>query len=694
MNAQDLRELLEKTDNKLSIFANVETLNRYDFNAEEFFDLISDFLADEEKLKLFEYPHFQQFESEIKVSIINLVSDENIKLQMICDNNVVSGVTRFGIFDIMSDLSDAGNQQLLYNQEFIKKHQIQDIELMQIISKLKNEVKKTIINDKDFILDRLCLKDWMIAVIAKGLENEAEKTKVMEDYKLASYLRVDIINTFNDKSKLEVILEEERLNKSNKLEILCSMSTEKLSEFLNDNREFYTENNIHPYEITRKLDTNRQKDFVGRLEDMDLTLDEKREILATLAPEVKQSINTVNLPKEYKTAVNIQTDEYSGQIISFDMERELEDYRGLDNLMVINPEQFTEEQRIRFMQLCDICPNMQVVANINVTNFASTVSEYKEAEEWIKSIINNLNPKYSKAQKIAVIDNAIGKKISYSPDYDTEVCNNDDCRALWKIISSGYGVCNGIARVEQYILNRIGVESEIISSNKHAFLKIKDIELPLANGEIVKGNTILDPTWNLTAHRFGGKPDNFCRSYEEIRKNDIDINGIDYSCHRNDEELQDATLNLDEQSLRRLFASVGLADKDGQFPIKDLFKKSKLLDEFYANQLDQNISKQLLLLSKVCPEFATCQNSSMNILSDILLNNENLRFNKCVINRVYDRADKRKEPVLFVYIDSDELGQKFYYADKTEGQFVELPKEDFTKQFECYEEDLKKYKRS
>ena len=247
--------------------------------------------------------------------------------------------------------------------------------------------------------------------------------------------------------------------------------------------------------------------------------------------------------------------------------------------------------------------------------FNSNVTEYKEAEEWINYIICKLNPEYSKAQKMAVIDNAIGKKISYSPDFDTEVFNSADCRALWKIISSGYGVCNGIAKVEQYILNRVGIESEIISSSQHAFLKIKDIELPLANGDIVRGNTILDPTWNLTRHRFGGKPDNFCMSYEQARKNDIDSEGKDYNCHKNDEQLQDATLNLDEQSLRRLFTSVGLADRDGQFPIKDLLEKSKLLDEFYANQPEQNISKQFLLLKQACPEFATCQNSSMTSMT-------------------------------------------------------------------------------
>ena len=83
----------------------------------------------------------------------------------------------------------------------------------------------------------------------------------------------------------------------------------------------------------------------------------------------------------------------------------------------------------------------------------------------------------------------------------------------------------------------------------------------------------------------------------------------------------------------------------------------------------------------------------MRALRDIFLDNENLKFNKCVVDRVYNREDKEKRPIMYVYIDSNELGQKFYFADKDEGQFVELPQEEFTKQFECYEEDKKNNKR-
>lgn len=153
-------------------------------------------------------------------------------------------------------------------------------------------------------------------------------------------------------------------------------------------------------------------------------------------------------------------------------------------------------------------------------------------------------------------------------------------------------------------------------------------------------------------------------------------------------------MSLDDKSLRQLFSSVGLADKDGQFPIKHLIEESALIDKTNANNPNQNIQEQLALLKRVCPEFANCQNSSIRILSDILLAGENLKFDKCAIDRVYNRSDEDKSVVMYIYIDLGELGQKFYVADKSQEQFVEMSQEDFTKQFECYEEDMKKHRRN
>jgi hypothetical protein len=261
---------------------------------------------------------------------------------------------------------------------------------------------------------------------------------------------------------------------------------------------------------------------------------------------------------------------------------------------------------------------------------------------------------------------------------------------LWKIMDNGYGVCNGIARVEKYVLSRVGIESEEISSGRHSFLRLKNVSLPTKDGENITGDTILDPTWNLTAHRYGGRPQNFCLSYEEIRKHDIREDGTDQASHKNDKELSDVTLGLDDKSLREVFTSIGVADKNGDFPITSLLAKSKKVDEFFSGSFPEIlIEKKLSILKEHCPEFATCQNSTMTALG-LLINEENLNFNKCVVNRVYNRADEEKKPVVYMYVDLPNIGKKFYYADGERNQFVKISRKGFEERFECYEKDMQK----
>lgn len=689
MNAQDLKRLLEKSDNKLDIFANTEILYNCDIDIVELFELVKEFLSDEEKLKLFDYKFFEGTESWI----IGSISNEKIKLEIIYNYNFMSKFENHIIVDSIKSLSDNRKKQILQDEKFISKYQFTKQESCDIISSFSDEAKTNILTNIGLIIGELQLSSEQTAKLIKELLSDEAKTKILEIYELEEQLIFDIVNTYSNENKLEIILKEKRLNKYNKIQLLSSLNIETLEEFLKENKDFCVKHDIHPYEIIRKLDSERQKDFITKLENFGLSSSEKKEILVILNDDVKQNIHKENFPQEYKTIISIPTKYRNGKKEAlFDTKRNIEDYRELDNVMrPIYAEEFTREERIELMKLCDICPKLTILSAIDeYSAVPSTGHEYKEAEEWITSIIDNIDPRYSKAQKLAIIDNAIGNKISYSPDFNTERFDKYDNRALWKIIISGYGVCNGIAKIEEYMIKRIGIDCEIIYSSSHAFLKIKDIELPLANGEIVKGNTILDPTWNLTRHRFGGKPNNFCISYEQVRKNDIDRDGKDHNCHKNDEKLQDATLNLDEQSLRQLFTSVGLADKEGKFPIKNLEDMSKTLHKLYANDPNQNIEKQFLLLSKICPEIASCQQETMTILKDICLNDENLKFNKCTINRVYDKTDKEKRPILYVYIDSNEFGKKFYFVDKNTNQFIELSQQEFINQFECYEEDLKR----
>lgn len=688
MDAQDLRKLVEKSEDKFNIFVDKKVLGLYDFDVIEFFDLIKEFLTDEEKIRLYDYPQFKGSED----LLIDAISNQKLKIQMII--RFEEKLEHYQLSDLVKKLEDEARKEILHNKEFMEKNQFKYTEKKDFISGTSSPIKEELLMDKELTKEILKFTDKQIVDFSKDIKSEKIKERIIKIYKFDKIFIVDLITTYSYKSKLEKILKEKDWNKNDKIKIINSFKVEELIEFFKENKPFLINNNIHPFELVRELDIKSQKFFITKLEDINLSLNEKRIILAYLEKEVKDSIDTTNFQQEYKTAISIEKDKSRNNII-VDFNRNLEDYRGFDKNIKIYPNKLNEVQKTKLLQLCEICPNLQIVdVFLKECEYILTGKEYKEAEEWIKTLLNSLKPKYTEAQKLAIIDNAIGKKISYSPDFKTEIFNSQDCRNIWKIISSGYGICNGIARVEQYILSKIGIESEVISGKNHAFLKIKNIELPLANGEIVKGNTIVDPTWNLANHRFGAVPDNFCKSYEEIRKNDINKKGDDSFYHKNDEELQDATLNLDKDSLKQLYKSVGLTHENGKFPITDICMKSELLDILYENQPYQNIEKHLNLLSKVCPEFATCQNSSMRILSDILLNKKYIKFKKCVAKRVYDRKDKQKRPVLYVYVDLGEKGKKFYYADKEKAQFIELPQEEFVKKFECYEMDLKKDKRN
>lgn len=300
-----------------------------------------------------------------------------------------------------------------------------------------------------------------------------------------------------------------------------------------------------------------------------------------------------------------------------------------------------------------------------------------------------MDPSYTKAQKLASIDHALGKRVSYSPDFETELCDEYKDRALWKILATGYGVCNGIAFAERYMLKRAGIESEVVSSSNHAFLKVKNIEFELANGKTVCGNTIVDGTWNLTNNLFDARPGSFAIDYSKARSSDVDRNGVDHKCHMNDEALKDVNVSLDDESLRKLYSSIGVADKDGKFKVSKMLEKSAHISEEFAGDTKQNILKHFELIKEFCPDFARKQNSSIRMLNT-LLSNKNIGLDKCVLNRVYEKKDEKRDPVIYAYMESEKIGKRFYYADKEAGSFIELSQEEFVERFDCYDKDLEK----
>lgn len=516
MNTQEFRKVLEKAEDRFSLLADPQIFNQYEFyGSEQFYELVEDFLSEEEIAQLFNYSHFEKMDTYMKTGIFDLISDENIQLQVLSNEKFRNGYKSVQIQLMLERTSDDVRQKAL-NIGSIADYLEKD-DRNRIVNSLSDEGKKRILRNQDFI----------------------------EKYEL-SVSRIEMImSELEDKSKIELLTDKEWitekvvLEKENIKNILLSFEGNVLTDFMKNNRDFLQENDIHPYEVVNCLNSEQQKDFVSKLENIGLELNEKREILAILKEDVKQSIDTTNFPEEYKSAINMKVD---FGIIVLDLERNLEDYRGLDSLIRVFPEEILQlmedtENKTKFMQLCDICPNLKVqnaVSGYIDPKKNSSGLEFKEAEKWIESVMNSLDPNHSKVQKMAIIDHAIGKKISYSPDFDTEVFDKNGNRSIWKMICTGYGVCNGISALEQYMFARAGIESQTINGKDHSYVWVKDIELCLDNGETVKGDTLVDPTWNLSAHRFDAFPDNFCMSYEEIRKQDVPLKGWDDKYHYNE----------------------------------------------------------------------------------------------------------------------------------------------------------------
>ena len=695
MDREEFRQLLKETDDKLSILGNVEILRQCKMNLGELYDLIKIFLTDREISKLLEYKHFQKWPSYKRKELILMISDSEILLKMLQDEEKMEGFKSWDLESFIEKLNDSDKEKLLDTPGWFESHGFLPYEVSKIIAEMEDSIKYNIVSNPDLICNMLQLDNIDISDIIVTLKKEEDKDKLLDIYQLEEVLQDKIVATYSDEGK-EKFLSDTQLGKYRKILILKSFNIDNLIKYINNPETDLSDLGI--YEIIMELDESHQEEFISKLDTVNLTEDEKREIFVTLKPETKEKIDISQLKPSFVNALNMKTTEYGGKII-LDLFADVQQYRGLDRLLSVNPTRLYGQEKAKFMQLCAICPEMTVLSSLDskddekvTTEWSSSASEYLDAEKWIEKVMYKLKPEYTDAQKIAIIDNEIGQKISYSPDFETEVFDSNDCRALYKIISSGYGVCNGIARVEQYLIERAGldIECEIVSSGRHAFIKLNNMEFELSNGERVVGTTILDPTWNLTDHRFNCRPNNFCVSYEEARKNDVDDEGKDHNCHKNDEKLHDATFNLDDASLRKLFKSVGLTDKDGNFPIKYLIDKSSELNQRYKNNPLKNLEEQFLLLKKVCPEFASCQNSTMSILYDLILDNEFLKYDKCEVNRVYNKSDKNKRPITFVYINFEELGEKFYYADKEKGEFIYISKEEFLEQFECYKADLEK----
>ena len=651
-----------KLANKLEVFQSIETIKEY---AETYADIVeaAQYLSDREKYEILKIDYIKKNISTFN-KIIDSIEDEQLKIMMLSDEEIFGkNVSAYMIVEFIKKMSDSGKEQVLISlskkneSEGIGRFKIPSFYIKDIIVSMSDEKVRQIISNITLI-EQLELKQNEKAEIIKVIKDDKFKEKIMIEYNLPNYLQVEIIQTFETSAKLKILKQNaDELSEYDIIRIINTLDINDKIDFIKTNFEFLKNNKITVFDIVRNMrdqeNSKLQLEFVYRLEELGLSEDENRVIIAGLENATKEKIDEGKINPRYAPLLKISLygctqygdpkEMVKDRKIIPDFSRDLAIYKGLDRLLYLNPvaEKCNDTQREKIIELCKICPNVKVFDELTITK--STGFEFVQAEEWINFVLKQMKPEWTDIQKMAFIDTQIGKKISYAAEQGTEAEKLCDERALWKVIVEGSGVCNGIAYIEKYMYARAGIESEIISSKRHAFLMVKNVEIPNRTGGTVRGNTLVDPTWNINASKFGGIPLHFAVTYEELRKQDIDDNGIDHNSHRKDELEQVELIGLDEDTLRKVYSSVGLADKDGNFPIKHFIDKVAEINDSTPN-FEENIRKKIDLLKGTCPEFATCINSTTAVMKSVLFKESSkFRYDRCIVSRVFEKNDSRKE---------------------------------------------------
>lgn len=692
MNSKEFKDyIINKAD---KITALIDISDELNFSMGELIDIVKEVYNDEEKVSFIK--RFQKISIYSRKDILESINNGKLKLKCILESDLLGKFGARDFVEVVNTLSDKEKIDFLYNDKLKLLFNLDEYDYSKIIETLENDSMKDLLDDKVHLLslignDLYRIKDYIIT-----LQDEDKRMDLADKYEMDLYNIAEILKSCSDEKKKEVLLSGKySFNEYNIRDVLSEFDINNLLDFLQNNSAFLQENETGIYSIVENLTEDKQVEFISKMDETNIKLEDKLKCLVVLNDEAKKRVDKTNMSDRYVQALEMSTIKSErvitkdlGKII-IDLDGDLNKYKGLDELIRIRPQDVPIEKHGRLIELAKICPNSEVHDNLGLTY--STTNEFINAENWIKEVIDGIQPNWSDVQKIAYIDNKIGKKVSYTPDFDTEVSDDASARALWKIVDSGYGVCNGIAQLEQYMLKLVGIEADIVSSKTHSFLKVKNINIPKKDGTYVNGDSILDPTWNLTAHRYDAYPNLFLRSYEEIRKFDILRDGTDRACHKNDELSTTPTIEIEEEVLREVYKSIGLAKDNGNFPIADMVKVS---DEIAGKNipLEQKVSEQLKLLQEMHPDFDKCQDSTISILAGNILDHPEMNFEKLVVNRVYNKRDKNKTPSVYVYCDIGNEQNVFFVAEPGKGEFIKLYKQNFIDNYECYEADMKKAK--
>ena len=257
MDINDLRKLLEKSADKVSILKDESELKKYNFSMAELIELINTFFNDKEKESILSYNIFNT--DIINSKIIDTISDENIKLQVIHDSNI----SEWEKVQIIGKMSNKAKMKVLIDKKTYGIDFLGD----DIIFSFDDSTKVKILSNPKISRDMLNLNNAQITKLAKELSNDTDKLNVLKMYNLGFYEKEIVKSLSENDNKIKYLLEK-KFNQNDSVEILETLDEKTLISFFKQNKDFYKKNNIHPYSVIWRLDKEKQMNFVSSLEEI------------------------------------------------------------------------------------------------------------------------------------------------------------------------------------------------------------------------------------------------------------------------------------------------------------------------------------------------------------------------------------------------------------------------------------------
>lgn len=149
MKIKELRKLLTETKDKLAVFSNKDILDQYDIYVSDAFELMSEFLDDDEIMHAFEIDYIKESaSSENKYKLFNRIKNGTKKLEILLNPNIISQFVPYEILKLAEFLGENEKIQLLEHIEYLRDKGMQNPDIAELIVLLSDENKKQIVLDK------------------------------------------------------------------------------------------------------------------------------------------------------------------------------------------------------------------------------------------------------------------------------------------------------------------------------------------------------------------------------------------------------------------------------------------------------------------------------------------------------------------------------------------------------------------